>query len=246
MLHQNGGVTGSKISQSRQERYQNQPEEVENTNHSHHNARYRTNSPNDNKFASNSRVNFGNGAEYEESFVNEETNSAYNSRSGSPDYRPVPKPRRLDLSNKTNLNLTNESDGFKIKRHQSATVTKAEQTGKPRPTTPRLGNMPVPSPRSSLGFNGAGNTRNLAQQDEYFSRQRERNKIMTSYMQNNNQQQLEPTRLRTTSRRIIDELSDESALAGSRDNAARSVSRSMKLDAESRSSRRNSINQSWK
>ncbi len=104
---------------------------------------------------------------------------------GSPDFRPVPKPRNRgggggggglnDLnSTKTNLIVTNDKEDFRIRRNNTA---------KARPTTPRLSHMPVPQPRASLKPDSQ-NDMSLNKQDQYFSKQRERNKLAATYIFN--------------------------------------------------------------
>ena len=94
-------------------------------------------------------------------------------QSTSPDYPPVPKPRRVvDLaSNKSNLIINNENEQFRIRRNQTV--------GKPRPTTPRLGYVPVPQPRASLKETTAGESRSpLNKHDAYFTSKKDQNKLL--------------------------------------------------------------------
>jgi hypothetical protein len=50
---------------------------------------------------------------------------------------------------------------------------------KPRPTTPRLGVTPVPTPRASVRGTSDNSEMSLNKQDQYFSKQRERSNLPT-------------------------------------------------------------------
>jgi hypothetical protein len=219
---------------------------------------------NDQNFGSNTRQglrsrNESPNTNLESSLVFQDDLNGTQSRNPSPDYYPVPKPRRtaanIDL-NKDNLTLNNNNSQTNEEQPDDFRIRSRQLTARQKPITPRVSYpMPVPNLRTSTNNNFSLNSNNNNGRNSLNGTAILLNKVDSSSMLD--QEHLGNSRRAPSARRRIDPILSNNSNNNNNNNNNDSSSNKSEYNSRSlvydpdkfnsnNNSRRSSLNHSWK